>query len=118
MSSVTSHAVDNVRVATLNDTKIMGEDASLEVSREITRIINEMPERALVINLGNVQFMASAMIGKLVLIRNQCKSRDVEFSLCSLHGNVAEAIGLVQLEKIVKLFDDEEKAISACSSTE
>ncbi len=116
MSSIISHVVDNVRVATLNDAKIMGEDASLDVARELTHLVNEMQEPALVLNLGNVKFMASAMIGKLVLIRNQCKGRDIRFSLCSLKGNVAEAIGLVQLEKIVSLFEDEERAIQACSA--
>ena len=118
MSSITSHVVDNVRVATLHDSKIMGEDASLEVSRELTRLVNDMGEPSLVVNLGNVEFMASAMIGKLVLIRNQCKGREINFSLCSLHGNVAEAIGLVQLDKIVSLFEDEDVAIQACSGNQ
>lgn len=115
MSTITSNVVENVRVATLTDTKIMGEDASLDVARDLTQLINEMPETALVLNLNKVQFMASAMIGKLVLVRNLCKDRSINFSLCSLHGNVAEAIGLVQLDKIVDLFDDQAGAIRACA---
>ena len=114
MTSISTHVVDNVRVATLNDNRIMGEDASLTVSRALTQLLNDMNEPALVLNLGNVEFMASAMIGKLVLLRNQCKEREINFSLCSLHGNVAEAIGLVQLEKIINMFDDEDVAIRSC----
>jgi anti-anti-sigma factor len=110
--------VDNIRIAILTDAKIMGEDASLDVARELTQLVNDMSEKSLVLNLHKVQFMASAMIGKLVLIRNRCKARNINFSLCSLSGNVAEAIGLVRLEKIVDLFDDEACAIKACSSDE
>ncbi len=103
--------VDNVRIATLTDAKIMGEDASLEVARELSQVIGNMKERCLVLNLHKVTFMASAMIGKLVLARSQCKAREINFSLCSLNENVAEAIGLVRLETIVDLFEDEDCAI-------
>ena len=108
MSTVNVSVVDNVRIATLTDVKIMGEDASLEVARELSQIIGNMEEACLVLNLRKVKFMASAMIGKLVLARNQCKAREIKFSLCSLNENVAEAIGLVRLETIVDLFDDED----------
>jgi anti-anti-sigma factor len=110
--------VDNVRIATLNDVKIMGEDASHEVARELNQIISEMPEPSLVVNLGNVKFMASAMIGKLVLVRNQCQGRNIKFSLCSMNEHVANAIGLVRLDSIVELFDDEASAVKAmCDGT-
>ena len=113
MPTFTSTVVDKVRVATLSDAKIMGEDASHEVARELTQLINEMDENSLVLDLNNVTFMASAMIGKLVLLRNHCRSKEVSFALCSLNGNVAEAIGLVRLETIVDMFEDQACAIKA-----
>lgn len=115
MSSVNSNVVDNVRIAVLNDQKIMGEDASLEVARELNQIIGSMAEKNLVLDLKNVKFMASAMIGKLVLVRNQCKAKDIRFSLCSLNENVAEAIGLVRLDTIVDTYDCSDTAVSAMS---
>jgi anti-anti-sigma factor len=106
----------NARVVTLNVAKIMGDEGSHEVASEVVGIIGGMPEASLVLNLKNVQFMASAMIGKLVLLRNKCNERQIGFSICDLGPNVAEAIGLVRLEKIIDVFCSEGEALNACCS--
>lgn len=115
MSDIESIAKDGVRVARVCDQQITGEEYVHRAGVKLTRIVNEMREPALILNLEKVKFMASAMIGKLVLLSKHCKSRNIGFSICSLDTNVAEAIQLTQIDKILPIFANQDDAISAAT---
>lgn len=113
MSIVTCNTVRDVCIATIGESRILSEDLSLEIARELSSVIGSMPNKSLLLNLENVNFMASAMIGKLCLVRNQCRDRSIRFSLCSMNEKVAEAIGLVRLDTIIDTFPDQASALNA-----
>ena len=118
MADIESIAKDGVRVARICDPQVCGEDYVHRVGIKLTKIVSEMREPALVLNLEKVKFMASAMIGKLVLLSKQCKSKNIGFSVCSLDSNVAEAIQLTQIDKILSVHSSQEAAISAATPAE
>ena len=113
MADIESIAKDGVRVARFCDPQITGEEYVHRAGIKLSKIVNEMREPALVLNLEKVKFMASAMIGKLVLLSKQCKSKEICFSVCSLDSNVSEAIQLTQIDKILPIYSCQEDAISA-----
>lgn len=116
MADIESFAEAGVRVVRLCDPQIVGEDYVHRAGIKLTKIINEMQEAALVLNMEKVKFMASAMIGKIVLLSKQCKSKEIGFCVCSLDSNVAEAIQLTQIDKILPIFENLESAISSANS--
>ena len=116
MADIESIAIEGIRVARICDSQIVGEEYVHRAGIKLTRIVNEMREPALILDLENVKFMASAMIGKLVLLSKQCKSREICFSVCALDQNVAEAIQLTQIDKILPIYSNQDEAISAATS--
>jgi anti-anti-sigma factor len=72
-----------------------------------------MREPALILNLEKVKFMASAMIGKIVLLNKHCQSRNIAFSVCSLDEKVAEAIQLTKIDEILTVYSCQDEAITA-----
>ena len=116
MADIESIAKDGVRVARICDQQITGEEFVHRAGIKLTKIVNEMREPALILNLEKVKFMASAMIGKIVLLSKQCKSKDIGFAVCSLDSNVAEAIQLTQIDKIQAVHSTQDEAIQAANS--
>ena len=116
MADIESIAKDGIRVAKICEQQIMGEEFVHKAGIKLNKIVNEMREPALILNLESVKFMASAMIGKLVLVYKQCKAKDVHFCVCSLDSNVAEAIQLTQIDKILPVHPDQDAAFAAIQS--
>jgi len=115
VSDIESISKDGIRVARICTTQIVGEDYIHRTGVELTRILGEMEEPALVLDLSEVTMMTSAMIGKMVFLNTQCKQKKIGFSVCSLGKEVAEAIQLTQIDKILPIFDSQEDAIAAAN---
>jgi anti-anti-sigma factor len=113
VADIESIAKGGVRVARICDPQVTGEEYVHRAGIKLNKIVNEMGEPAQILDLCKVKFMASAMIGKLVLLSKQCASRDICFSVCSLDKNVAEAIQLTQIDKILPVYPNQDEAISA-----
>lgn len=118
MADIESIAKEGVRVARICDSHVTGEEYVHRAGIKLTRIVNEMREPALILNLEKVKFMASAMIGKLVLLSKQCKSKEICFSVCSLDQQVAEAIQLTQIDKILPIYANVDEAINSVNAAD
>ena len=116
MANFDSISEGDVRVIKFADTQILDESYCHSISCELMKIVNNMNESALLINLGSVKYMASAMIGKLVLLRNHCKTKAINFSICSLDENVLDAIQLMKIDSILNVHSCQDEAISELQS--
>lgn len=116
MSDIESTSKDGIRVARICVSQIVGEEYVHRTGLELSKILNEMEEPALVLDLGSVKMMASAMIGKMVFINGQCKQKKIGFSVCSLGKEVAEAIHLTQIDKILPIYEGQAEAIAAANA--
>ena len=55
--------------------------------------------KKMVLNFQGVQFMSSAMIGKLVLLNKKCKASEVALKLCQISPNVLEVFKITRLNQ-------------------
>ncbi|HMO14115.1 MAG TPA: STAS domain-containing protein [Pirellulaceae bacterium] len=106
-----------IRIVLLEDAKILDEQFAKSVGSNIVKLVNEMSQKKLLLNLSKVQFMASAMIGQLVLVRENCKRRGIELAICDLNPNLCEAIKLMRIDEILKVHDTEANALAAMSES-
>ncbi len=106
----------NVRVIQFADTQITDESYCHLVGRKITEIANSMNETALLLNLKTVQYMTSAMIGKLVQLRNHCKKKGIKFAVCALDEHVLESIQLMRIDTILTIHESQQEALTAMQS--
>lgn len=69
--------------------------------------------RKLLLNFQSVQFMSSAMLGKLVLLHKRCKADKIKLKFCGISKSVMEVFEITRLTKIFDIAKDEDSALQA-----
>jgi anti-sigma B factor antagonist len=70
----------------------------------------------MLLNFQGVQFMSSAMIGKLVLLNKKSKAAGLTLKFCAISPNVLEVFKITRLNKVFDIQADEDKALKAFGS--
>ena len=112
----TTRTEDNVRIVKFEDTQILDEMYAQKLGLKLVKTVDSMDETALLLNMQNVQFVASAMIGQLVLLRTKCKKSNVDLRVCEMSDNISEAIKLMRIDQIVTIHETEEAALEALAA--
>jgi anti-sigma B factor antagonist len=113
MSSLKSQEVEDVLVVYFTDAKILDEARIAQIGKELMEMAAAASSKKMVLNFQGVQFMSSAMIGKLVLLNKKCKADQIALKLCQISANVLEVFKITRLNKVFDIYPDEEKAIKS-----
>jgi anti-anti-sigma factor len=114
MSSLKSQEIEDVLVVYFTDAKILDEARIQQIGKELMDMATSASQsKKMLLNFQGVQFMSSAMIGKLVLLNKKCKTDGVNLKLCQISPNVLEVFKITRLNKVFEIFADEEKAIKS-----
>ncbi len=105
--------VNDVSVGYFQNTRILDEATVQTLGTELLEAAARTKNGKLLLNFQNVVLMSSAMIGKLVLLRNRCKEGGIKLAFCEITENVAEVFSLMQLNQIVDIYSDEGTALDA-----
>jgi anti-sigma B factor antagonist len=67
----------------------------------------------LVLNLGGVEYLASAAVGKLVTLMRTVRSAGGRLVLCKVTRAVEELLRVTHLADVLLLYDDEQEAVAS-----
>lgn len=116
MSSLKTQEVEEVLVVNFTDAKILDEARIQQIGQELMNCAaSAAQKKKMLLNFQGVQFMSSAMIGKLVLLNKKCKTDEVVLKMSSISPNVMEVFKITRLNKVFEIFDDQDKAIKSFS---
>ena len=104
---------ENSVVVRFVDSQILDESHARSIGLKLLQLADDVDDKDLIVNFDNVCFMASTMIGQLVALRNKCHAQQVGLKICCFKPEVAEAISLMNLDKILEVFECEASAKSA-----
>lgn len=114
MSSLRTQVIEDVLVVYFTDAKILDEARITQIGQELmSAVASAGQNKKMVVNFQGVQFMSSAMIGKLVLLNKKCKTEEVVLKMCNISPNVLEVFKITKLNKVFEIFDTEEKALQS-----
>jgi anti-sigma B factor antagonist len=114
MSSLKIQEIEDVLVVYFTDAKILDEARIAQIGSELMNAVaSASQKKKMLVNFQGVQFMSSAMIGKLVLLNKKCKTDEVVLKMCNISPNVMEVFKITKLNKVFEIFDTEEKAIKS-----
>jgi len=112
MSSLKSRDEEGVLVVNFTDAKILDEARIQQIGSELMEMVTAASQnKKMLLNFQGVQFMSSAMIGKLVLLNKKSKQAEIELKFCNISPNVLEVFKITRLNKVFKILSDEEKAL-------
>ncbi len=113
-SLLRSQEIEGTLVVYFNEAKILDEATIQRIGTALVEAADAAgSEKRMVLNFRGVNFMSSAMIGKLVLLNKKCKKDGINLKLCEISGNVQEVFKIMKLNKVFDIYKTEEKALKA-----
>ena len=117
MSASRSHlrteTIDGVTVVSFVDSTIRDEEVIQAVGDELFSLVEDDGHTQLLLNFGNVQYLSSAALGKLINLRNKIKKAGGTLKLCSIADELMEVFRLTRLDKVLQIYDGEQDALSS-----
>ena len=111
MNELRSVTNNGVRVVYIPDVRLTDESRIEALSGDLVTIVNRSDVTRLLLNFGNVKFMGSAMIGKVILLNKMCKKEKVDLRLCRLNEELHSVFKQMKLDKILRIHATEDEAL-------
>ncbi len=109
---VTEHKND-VTVVSFLDVAILDE-VSKASGEQLEEIAKSKEGINLVVDFSNVDYLSSAVLGKLVKVRKiVVKQQNGKMKLCGIKSNILQVFKITKLDKLFEIHPNEEKAIKS-----
>ena len=104
--------VGDVAMVEFLDKRILDEQNILLIGEQLFELVDDLGRKKILLNFGNVEYLSSAMLGKLFTLVKKVKGVSGQLKFCSISPDVREPFRLTSLDKMVKIFDNDEKALA------
>ena len=106
----------NITIASFLDIAMLDETSVKKLGDELETLIKGRDKITLVIDFSNIEFVSSAVLGRLVKVRKIIKSKDGKLALCSMKKDLKQVFKVTKLDRVLKIYDDRDKAIKSFKS--
>mgnify|MGYP002622486873 CR=1 FL=1 len=110
---VSTRQEGDVLVLTFTDAQILDEAKIEEMGAELLKIINHCEEKKVLFNFRDVQFMSSAVLGKLIKINKIAGDREIHLKFCEIAKDLLQVFRITRLNKVFDIQPTEKKALAA-----
>jgi anti-sigma B factor antagonist len=105
--------LDDALVVHFHDSKITGELAISGLGDELYAIVGRPDCQTLVLDFSDVDFLSSAMLGKLIRIHQEMKDKGGILRLCGVCPNIRLIFKYTHLDTIFDIRDTPSDAVEA-----
>jgi len=75
--------------------------------------VDEMGRRKILLNFGNVEYLSSAALAKLITLNKKLQQVGGRLSLCNIDPQIYEVFEITKLNKLFNIQTDEQAALQA-----
>jgi anti-sigma B factor antagonist len=101
-----------VLVIYFNMPRLIDQDVITDVGRELTALGKKAEEGLVLMNFGNVKYMSSAMLGKLIAFNKDCKKNEVKLKFSNISKDIMEVFTITRMDKLFQIHNDEKDAMA------
>jgi anti-sigma B factor antagonist len=105
--------IGDVTMVNFIDKKILDEQNIQMIGDDLFRLVDELGRRKLLLNFGNVEFMSSAALGKLIRLHQRLNQVSGKLILCGISKAILEIFEITKLDKMLKIVKDEQTGLSS-----
>src|SRR5688500_20323177 len=98
--------IGDIAVVNFVDKKILDEQNIQMIGDDLFRLVDELGRRKVLLNFGNVEFMSSAALGKLITLHRKLQAVQRKFVLCKLARDILELYQIVRLDRVCTISTD------------
>ena len=105
--------VGDVTVVSFVDRKILDEQNIQVIGEQLFKLVDDDGRRKLLLNFGNVEYLSSAALGKLITLNKKVQSAGGRLILCNIDPQIHEVFEITKLDKFFKIMKEEQQALQA-----
>jgi anti-sigma B factor antagonist len=103
--------IGDVSVVSFTDKKILDEQNIQVIGDQLFSLVDELGRKKLLLNFGNVEYMSSAALGKLITLNKKVQGAGGKLVLCNIDANIREVFQITRLDKIFVIKGDEQEGL-------
>jgi anti-sigma B factor antagonist len=94
------HEIGDVTVVRFEDVQLLNDEQIQAAGKELFALVEEHGRSKLLLDLGNIEYLASAVLGKFITLNKKTKNAGGKLVLCNVGEGVGEAIRLSKLDRL------------------
>lgn len=98
--------VQGVKHVTFNESRILDESSIKLIYADITTLVDATPKIKLLLDFDNVDYLSSAVLGKLVALNKDVKKDKGQLILANIKAPILEVFRITKLDKILNIQAD------------
>ena len=103
--------IGDVTVVSFVDRKILDEQNIQIIGEQLFKLVEEQGKRKILLNFGNVEYLSSAALGKLITLNKKVQAADGRLILCNIDPQIYEVFEITRLDKFFTIEKDEQKGL-------
>jgi anti-sigma B factor antagonist len=112
-SKVMTQTVGDVVVAYFLDARILDDTVIQETFGDLIKLGTDAYKLKLLLNFSQVEYMSSAVLGKLVALHKKVLESKGRLKLCCIKPSIRQVFSITKLDKLFEIHDDELHALNA-----
>src|SRR6516165_8106742 len=105
--------IGDVTVVSFTDRKILDEQNIQIIGDQLFGLVDELGRKKLLLNFGNVEYMSSAALGKLITLNKKLQAVNGRLILCNIDPQIYEVFEITKLNKLFNIQKEEQAALQA-----
>ena len=105
--------VGDVTVVSFVDRKILDEQNIQVIGEQLFKLVDDDGRRKLLLNFGNVEYLSSAALGKLITLNKKVQSAGGRLILCNIDPQIFEVFEITKLDKFFNIQKEEQAALQS-----
>ena len=105
--------IGDVTVVNFIDRKILDEQNIQVIGEQLFSLVDEAGRRKILLNLGNVEYLSSAALAKLITLNKKVQQTGGRLILCNIDTQIYEVFEITKLNKLFNIYPGEQEALQA-----
>lgn len=102
----------DVTIVTFQESRLLEASQLAAVEQELTRLVDEMDRKRLILDFTKVQFLASSAMGMLLTTQKKVAAIKGELVICGLRKELMRVFEIMKLQKVFKFAPTESAALT------
>ena len=103
--------IGDVSVVNFVDKKILDEQNIQVIGEQLFSLVDQEGRRNLLLNFGNVEYLSSAALGKLITLNKKVQAAKGKLILCNIDPQIYEVFEITKLNRLFNIQKDEQAAL-------
>src|ERR1700736_2732654 len=105
--------IGDVTVVNFTDRKILDEQNIQIIGEQLFSLVDEAGRRKILLNFGNVEYLSSAALGKLITLNKKLQAAGGRLILCNIDPQIYEVFEITKLNKLFNIHKEEQAALQS-----